>query len=334
MGTGRILEITAPEQLEPLGAVGALPLVTPNELIGHTPDAHWVLVEDAGAPVGRCSLWWNQAPPWPGHRLGVIGHYAVRDGVAARALLQHACEQLRAHGCTLAVGPMDGTTWRRYRFIVERGSEPVFLLEPDNPDEWPAHFLAEGFAPLARYTSALNPNLTQEDGRAERAAARLAGRGIRIRTLDPATLERDLHRIYALSVISFRNNILYVPTTEREFTDQYRQILPHVRPELVLLAEDESGLVGFLFALPDLLQARRGERVDTIIFKTAAVLPARSHAGLGSLLVARCHALARDLGYRRAIHALMHEGNNSRNISNRTAQTIRRYALFARSLGP
>ena len=333
MGPGTILHIATPKQLEPLRVAGALPLVAPAELTAHAPDTHAVLLE-GGEPVGRCSLWWSQTPPWSGQRLGMIGNYAVRDRAAARALLRHACEQLRAHGCTLAVAPMDGTTWRRYRFVVERGSEPAFFLEPDNPDEWPAGFLAEGFTPFARYTSALNPDLTRSDNRSERAAAHLAERGIRIRALDPGTMERELHRIYALSAISFRNNFLYSPIAEAEFADQYRQILPDVRPELVLLAEADGELVGFLFALPDLLQGRRGERVDTIIFKTIAVLPARSHAGLGGLLVDRGHAIARDLGYRRAIHALMHEENTSRNISSRTAQTMRRYALFARSLEP
>jgi GNAT superfamily N-acetyltransferase len=333
MGARTIHQIATPEQLEPFRVAGALPLVTPAELTTHAPDVHAILLE-AGEPVGRCSLWWRQTPLCSGQRLGAIGHYAVRDNAAARTLLRHACEQLGAHGCTLAVAPMDGTTWRRYRFVVERGSELAFFLEPDNPDGWPADFLTEGFTPLARYTSALNPDLTRADNRAEHAAANLAGRGIRIRALDPGTMERELHRIYALSAISFRNNFLYSCIAEEEFTDQYRQILPHVRHELVLLAEEDGELVGFLFALPDLLQARRGERVDTIIFKTIAVLPARSHAGLGSLLVDRGHAVARDLGYRRAIHALMHEENNSRNISSRTARTMRRYALFARSLAP
>jgi GNAT superfamily N-acetyltransferase len=333
MGPCTILHISTPEQLEPLRVAGALPLVTPAELTAQAPDAHAILL-DAGEPAGRCSLWWSRTPPWSGHRLGAIGHYAVRDNAAARALLRHACEQLRAHGCTLAVAPMDGTTWRRYRFVVERGSEPAFFLEPDNPDGWPADFLAEGFAPRAWYASALNPDLTREDSRAEDAVANLAGRGIRIRALDPGTMERELHRIYELSAISFRNNFLYSRIAEEEFTDQYRQILPHVRHEMVLLAEEDGELVGFLFALPDLLQARRGERVGTIIFKTIAVLPARSHAGLGSLLVDRGHAVARDLGYRRVIHALMLEENNSRNISSRTARKMRRYALFARSLGP
>jgi hypothetical protein len=42
---------------------------------------------------------------------------------------------------------------------------------------------------------------------------------------------------------------------------------------------------------------------------------------------------ARKLGFRRAIHALMHEENVSRTISGRYGRTIRRYALYARPLG-
>jgi len=41
---------------------------------------------------------------------------------------------------------------------------------------------------------------------------------------------------------------------------------------------------------------------------------------------------ARDLGFRRAIHALIHETNVSRTISGRSARTFRRYALFSRQL--
>ena len=40
----------------------------------------------------------------------------------------------------MAVGPMDGSTWRRYRFITERGAEPAFFLETYNPDVWPLNF--------------------------------------------------------------------------------------------------------------------------------------------------------------------------------------------------
>jgi hypothetical protein len=91
--------------------------------------------------------------------------------------------------------------------------------------------------------------------------------------------------------------------------------------------------VGFIFALPDALQSTRGEAIDTVIIKTVAVLPERAYAGLGAFLVDMCQEISRSLGYRKAIHALMYDANNSRNISNRYARVIRRYTLFARKLG-
>jgi hypothetical protein len=70
--------------------------------------------------------------------------------------------------------------------------------------------------------------------------------------------------------------------------------------------------------------------IDTLIIKTVAVAPAMANHGLGGLLVGLVQRRARDLGYRRAIHALMHEQNVSRHISRRYAHTIRRYALYVR----
>ena len=84
-------------------------------------------------------------------------------------------------------------------------------------------------------------------------------------------------------------------------------------------------------ALPDVLQAKRGHLVDTVIVKTVAVAPTLSGCGAGGALVALAHERARHLGFRRAIHALMHDGNVSGRISRRSADVFRRYVLLARS---
>ncbi len=68
-----------------------------------------------------------------------------------------------------------------------------------------------------------------------------------------------------------------------------------------------------------------------MIVKTLAVAPAYAGRGLATLLSARVQDAARQLGYKHAIHALMHERNTSRRISSRFAgHIIRRYTLFAR----
>jgi ribosomal protein S18 acetylase RimI-like enzyme len=297
----------------------------------HAPDRSLLLI-DRGSLVARCSCWWADTAVYDGRSLGVIGHYAAADADRAGALLARACEVLAANGCATAVGPMDGTTWRRYRFIVDRGAEPTFFLEPDNPDDWPEHWTRAGFAPLAAYVSAINDDLGYGNSRTNATRARLADAGISIRPLDLSQADAELRRIFALSLRAFSRNFLYTPIGEEEFLAQNKAVLPYVQPELVLLAEKQNALVGFVFALPDILQARRGIPIDTVVMKTLAVDPSAAGVGLGSALLEEAQQVARRRGFRRVIHALIHEGNVSRRISDRYARTIRRYALYARAL--
>jgi L-amino acid N-acyltransferase YncA len=227
---------------------------------------------------------------------------------------------------------MDGNTWRRYRMVTEAGDEPPFFLEPTNPPEWPDWWRTAGFGPLAQYYSAVTDDLQPRDPRLGETSARARAAGITLRPLDPARFGEELGRIYDVSVASFHENYLYTPLPRAEFVAQYRAVQPLVRPELVRLAEQHGRAVGFMFAIPDQAQAARGEPVTNVIMKTIAVRPECGGMGLGSLLFAEVHAAARALGFRRAIHALMHETNKSRRMSAHYARIIRRYTLFARRL--
>jgi L-amino acid N-acyltransferase YncA len=289
--------------------------------------------ERVQAGGGEALLWWNQVPAMPGERLGVIGGFLAPAAPEASQVLEQACAALRANGCTLAVGPMDGNTWRRYRFVTEAGEEPPFFLEPTNPVEWPAWWVAAGFGPLAEYYSALTNDLEPRDARLGDAAARMRAADISLRPLDPAQFEVELGRIYDVSVVSFQQNYLYTPLSRADFIAQYRAVQSLVRPELVRLAERAGRTVGYLFALPDQAQAQRGQPVTNVIMKTIAVLPECGGVGLGGVMFAEVHAAARELGFKRAIHALMHENNRSRRMSAHYAKIIRHYTLFSRRLG-
>jgi GNAT superfamily N-acetyltransferase len=293
-------------------------------------DAAWLLLA-GDAVVARCSLWWTAAPRYRDHRVGLLGHYGAVSEQAAAEVLRLARAELARQGCTLVIGPMDGSTSQRYRFVTERGAEPPFFLEPENPDAYPQQLASAGFTPLAEYYSSLQDSLEVRDPRLADIAARLAAEGVGIRPLDLDRFDVELRRIYTVVAPSFSENFLATPIAEDEFIEQYAQVRPFVQPELVLLAEREGETVGFMFVLPDWLQAQRGEAVSTVIVKTLAVAPAYAGQGLATLLSARAQDAARQLGYTRAIHALMHERNTSRRISSRFAgRIIRRYTLFAR----
>ncbi len=324
----RIVETSGPLATAVSGVEHLVAPLDPGVLHRHAPFAHYIGLR-GDQQVSRCSIWTQSTPMREGQPIGVIGHYAAFDAPAGVAVLRHAIEVLRQRGLAKAVGPMDGNTWRRYRLLTRRGAEPPFFLEPDNPDDWPDHFIAAGFTPLATYFSALNDDLSITDPRVSEAMARLKETGITLRNIDLSRYEEELTAVHELSLESFAENFLYTPITRQEFVETYLPLRPHLKPELVLLAEKESRLIGFIFGIPDLAQAQRGEPITNAIAKSMAVRPGRTGAGLGSVLMDEFQQSARRAGFTRVIHALMHENNRSMKISARFGQPIRQYTLYA-----
>ena len=325
-----LISIEPPNALPDLSS--RLPELDADEVSQTAPDAHWILVRNGRELVGRCSLWWRITPSYPDQKLGMIGHYAVQDQTAADTILSHACQRLALQGATLAIAPIDGSTWRPYRLVMERGELPPFFLEPNNPETWPKHFANAGFTPFADYSSALCTRLKHREPRLEPVRHRLEQLGVVLRSVNIQQSEHELRSIYKIATHSFRRNLLYQPISETAFIAQYRQLTPYIQPELVFVAEHHQKPVGFLLALPDWLSAQQGLPINRIIIKTVAALPQRQYAGLGNVLVEHCHVIAHQLGYRQAIHALMHDANPSLNLSRRYAQIFRRYVLLAKQL--
>jgi GNAT superfamily N-acetyltransferase len=318
------------------GVVGCL---SPRQFTADGADAHLVRLNDGCCVTARCSIWAHGTPLLDGVRVGVIGHYAAADADAGKALLLDCCERLAASGCPLAVGPMDGSTWRSYRFITRRGDEPTFLFEPDHPDDWPDHFAAAGFRTLARYVSTVNDDLARRDDRLGRIEARMNRDGVRVRPIVAGDMRAELSCIHEVCLTAFADAFLYTPIARQAFLDLYERVVPFVEPRLVLVAEHAGRTVGFIFALPDLNQARRGDVIDTLVVKTLATLPGvvpdRRYAGLGTLLLDRCQQAGRELGCRRAIHALMRADNQRvQALTGKYARPFREYALFARETRP
>lgn len=299
---------------------------------GDPPDATCSTLAHDGTVLASCSLWWHRAPLLAGRRAGLVGHYFSADAQAGERLITHACSELAARGCAVAVGPMDGSTWDSYRFVIERDAAPRFFMEPHNHDDWPLQFQRSGFSAIAHYRSALQTDLTLDDRRISRVRERISASGIHIRCIDTRRFEEELERMHPLVMAGFRDSPFFTPLRAEEFVRRHCRLLPCIRRDLVLIAEQEGKPVALLFAIPDLAQLQRGERIDTAIVKTVVALPGRDYAGIAHLLTARAAAVARGAGYGRAIHALMRESIHSANWSARCGATIRRYALFAKTL--
>ncbi len=274
------------------------------------------------------ALWWgDRTPQLPGDSLpcGIVGNFAPRDAADAARILAESEATLRHEGCAVAIGPMNGSTWREYR-LVTGGAEnrPPFLMEPANPPEWPRAFATADWQPLARYVSSVAP--LDAACAASRARSRLEAQGVRIRRLRLDDYAGELRRIFATCLRSFASNFLYTPITEDEFVALYAKAEPLVDPDLVLIAEQGETVAGFVFCLRD---------GPTLIVKTLARHPDRAFAGLGAVLLEQVHAAACAKGMNEAIHALKHEANPSCQTSARHGgRVFREYTLFHKPLVP
>ncbi len=294
-------------------------------------DARVMITNNRSEIIAHAALWWNQSPAMQGHRLGAIGGFTACDTDSAKLLLDLACDTLRQHGCTIAVGPMNGNTWRRYRFVVESDGHPPFLLEPSQPAEYPLWWQAAGFNELVRYSSSLM-TLPAPRAAPDTVCERLAQNGVRIRSLDPERFETELKAIYEISIKSFASNFLYTPLEEQAFIGSYLKVREHIDPRFIRIAERDGVPCGFVFGIPDLNAMQTG-RKPALIVKTLAVDPQSRCAGLGSLLVDEIQQAATDAGYTHAIHALQYERNTSLKITKRNAgEKFRQYALFKKIL--
>ena len=311
-------------------ALPGLGELTPDTVRRHAPGA-LLLDDEDGASSARASLWWRAAPAYRDERVGLVGHYAAANADAATRILEAASVRLASAGCTIAVGPIDGSTWRRYRLLTERGSEPTFFLEPDNPDDWPGHFERSGFMPFAQYYSALCEDIGAIRT-SEPVARQLLANGFTARAIEVARIGEELDALWPLASDAFSDNLLYTPISEDEFRAMYTALLPVLRPELVLIGERQGTPVGFGFAVPDVMRAQRGHALDTIVFKTIGVASRMRQRGIGKWLFDCTIEAARALGFSRAIFALIHEDNPSGRLAHPHGRDFRRYALYARRL--
>lgn len=261
---------------------------------------------------------WPDGPAWDGAPAAAIGKLAFDNAAAGAAVLKLACDRLREGGRSAMLAPMDGDTWHAYRAVTESDGSAPFALEPVSGAHDVAALAAAGFMGVAEYVSARAPVPPV-------ASAPPDAHGVTVRAWDGQGADALLDRLFALAGGSFADKTFFKPIDRDGFLALYRPLLAAIDPRLVLFAFDnKADLAGFLFGLPDWAQ---GATPDTAILKTYA----SRKTGVGHLLAHAFHERARELGYAKVIHALMHVDNVSRDRSTQHGGAVfRRYTLFGR----
>lgn len=256
-------------------------------------------------------------PEWEGVQAAAIGDFSCKTPEAGAALLSQAIGRVRREGMTRIIGPMSGDTWHSYRFVSESDGTPPFLLEPTNQPHGPEVFRSAGFHEISRYFSA-------------RVALEQAAQHAPVRTdaftvepWDGTNPEGLFRQVFDLSVQAFAKNAFYKPISEADFLAMYMPVVPMIRKELIFFARRSDGtLAGFLFGIPNYAE---GPAPKSVILKTYASLA----RGAGRHLAYRFHKAALELGFETAIHALIHDDNQSAERSAAEgASVFRRYSLL------
>jgi len=254
---------------------------------------------------------------------GWVGHYEARNADAGAALLEEAVRRLAGRGVARVLGPMNGSTWHRYRLALpdpETDAGPPFPGEPRNPPDYPAHFERAGFRIVQTYESRVARLAEVEAVRAPQSAA-----GVAVRPFDPARFDETLDALFDVSLDAFRDNVFYAPIGRDTFRALYEPFRGRLDPALVMTAESGGGIVGYALTYPD----GPGPSPERCVFKTLAVRQAARGLRVGSLLMDAVRAAALARGFTSLIYALMHADNLSRAMSaRRDAKLLRRYALW------
>lgn len=285
----------------------------PHNSDGHAPDARAALLRD-GAIVARLSIWRRGTTRYRGCDTHYLGHVAAVDQDALTTLLAGIAE-LEVGGSHVLLGPIDGSTWNRYRVVTDEGDLPPFPLEPTNPAWWADAFAAAGYSPIERYWSGVR------DVQALPCEAPApTPRGVTIRELRTERLADELNAIYALALEAFAANPLYTPIGPERFRAMYEPLAEHLDPRLCLIAE-RGDPIGLMMCIP----ADRSR----LVLKTIAVASEERCTGIGRILLDAAAHRGQTLGYRSLIYALMRDDNRSSAMAQRVAAPMRRYALYA-----
>ena len=287
------------------------------------------VVKENDRVLARAGLIYNKAllcPKKAGWHDGVIAQIgffeAENNPDAVKFLFDELKKYASQKGYNYLIGPINGSTWKKYRVTLP-SANPPFLMDNYNKSYYSELFEQCGFKTIANYTSSINKNLDRNYSRLDKFGKIFEQKGVKIRKFDPQNFERDIRKIYDVSIKSFVNNFLYTQIDFDEFYKMYEPVKSFLNPEWILIAENEQKeAIAFVFGFDNLYN--RSEK--SLIIKTLAQIPDCKYRGIGSYLIEFLHKKATVAGYNNIIHALMHENNVSANII--AAELYHEYKLY------
>ncbi|HRO74718.1 MAG TPA: hypothetical protein PLP27_01050 [Crocinitomicaceae bacterium] len=294
-----------------------------HEPIDEKFDKGFVLFSDDKIRATACVIK-NEKLAFKDKKAVCIAYYeCVEDVTFSTKLLQTICDYCQKQGYSFMIGPLNGSTWKSYRFAVNPITDSYFS-EPFHKAYYTEHFEKFGFEIAAEYVTQIdktvvlpkNPNSDLNEN-------------ISFRTLDKTNFETELKNIYGFCKEIFHNNFLYTDIDEKTFLEKYLALKDVLNPEFVLLAEHNGEIVGLLLALHDYYCQTK----KRIIVKTLGRKSGTLYTNVVAELSHRIIEIALKHNYQSMLHAFMIESNTSKTLSSKqSGELFRRYKLYCKAL--
>lgn len=248
-----------------------------------------------------------------------FGHFEALDMQAGlkvtEALLDHCRTNYK--GCRL-VGPVNGTTWNRYR--LADGHAPALFANdiPGNP-LYTTILGESGFDILHSYMTNQQTDMMSK--------STFYSHEFRICTIEKTQVEALIEDIYVITMEAFRLSPLFSPVPENIFRQKYLEQLQFLDTSLMPVAFDQHGkIVGYTVCYP-------AAEPHVLTVKTIARKTGRAYAGVGRLLSEKIVEIAVAHQYKKLLHAFMYNQNKSAALSGLfNGEPVKTYHIYYKDL--
>jgi GNAT superfamily N-acetyltransferase len=283
--------------------------------------ADFLVVERDGKTMGRIAVGENCPFNEYQHRKAAFFNYVdfVDDASVSRALFDAAFDWARGRGLNQIIGPKGLLVLEGSGILVEGFDHRPSMTMTYNYPYYDGLIRAAGFEVYGDSFSGYLPGSYDLPARYYELAEKVkARRGLWVKNF--SSKQEALHWVPSIIQafeVGFAENWDYHPSSKEEMDMMVRQLLDVADPRLIKLVMKGDGIIGFVFAFPDLtaaLQRARGrlwplgwyhllrefKRTQWVDLNGIAILPAHRGVGANVLLYTELARTVHEYGFKHA----------------------------------
>ena len=222
-------------------------------------EAEFFLARRAGKVVGRvAAILDRNHNKFHNEEAGFFGFFESVDEVeVARALLEQARAWVRQRGAKFLRGPVNPSTNYECGMLIEGFDSSPMVMMTYNPRYYPALMDKVGLTKAKDLLAYLSNANTISMDRIDRVAKKALSKTgtVRVRPINMKDFDRDVALVWEVYGAAWARNWGFIPMTREEFFQMGKEMKMILKPDLVLIGEVGSRVVGFALALPDVNQA-------------------------------------------------------------------------------